>query len=87
MDSDIRFEDVFPYEYKGGGYFREKGIPIGESAEMLHGEQAARYVYEKMRQPENCPNCNATTVAANIGDGTIDVYCEECCWPDEFLMP
>lgn len=29
----------FPFEYVGGGYFRRKGVPKGQTAEMLHGEQ------------------------------------------------
>lgn len=30
----------FPFEYKGGGYFREKGVPKGEPAKVLHGDHA-----------------------------------------------
>lgn len=30
-----------------------------------------------------CPACNESLVHANLGDGTVDSYCEECGWPDE----
>lgn len=40
--------DIFPFDYKGGGYFRERGVKIGESAQTLHGEKAIEYLYEKM---------------------------------------
>lgn len=33
MSEEIDFE----LEYKGGGYFREKGVPVGKSARVLHG--------------------------------------------------
>lgn len=36
----------FPYEYMGGGYFRKEDVPIGQTAEMLHGKQAI----DKFRQ-------------------------------------
>lgn len=32
---------------------------------------------------EVCPQCGASTVQANLGNGKTDVYCEECGWPDE----
>lgn len=32
---------------------------------------------------EICPQCGESTVQANLGDGKVDVYCEECGWPDE----
>jgi hypothetical protein len=34
-----------------------------------------------------CPCCGEILVHANIGDGTVDIYCEECGWPDECLDP
>ena len=43
-------EELFPFEYKGGGYFRQKGIAQGKSAEMLHGIEAVKYLYEVMRE-------------------------------------
>lgn len=36
--------DPFPYDYVGGGYYRLKGVPRGEAAETLHGEQVAEWV-------------------------------------------
>ena len=33
----------FPYQYMGGGWFRERGIPNGEVADMLHGEHAIEF--------------------------------------------
>lgn len=41
-------DDVFPFEYKGGGYFRRKGIPKGVTAEILHGQQAIEYLYSEL---------------------------------------
>lgn len=32
-----------------------------------------------------CPVCGEILIEANIGDGTVDVYCEECGYPDEEL--
>ena len=40
------FEELFPFEYQGGGYFRRKGISKGQKAEILHGEEAVRFMYE-----------------------------------------
>ncbi len=34
----------FPFEYYGGGYFRQKGIPEKVKAEILHGQQAIDYL-------------------------------------------
>lgn len=42
-------EELFPFEYKGGGYFRKKGVKIGKSAEMLHGMDAISYIYDKLK--------------------------------------
>jgi hypothetical protein len=41
------FEAAFPFEYQGGGYFRRKGVPQGTTAEILHGEQAVKFVHQK----------------------------------------
>lgn len=35
--------DLFPFEYAGGGYFRQKGIPVGEKAEIIHGMKAIEF--------------------------------------------
>lgn len=40
--------ELFPFEYKGGGYFRMRGVPEGKSAEILHGMEAIKYLYEAM---------------------------------------
>ena len=35
-----------------------------------------------------CPKCKVPTFSANTGDGLLDVYCEECGWPEsEFNAP
>lgn len=41
-------DDVFPYVYVGGGYFRKKDISKGEKADVLHGMQAVQYLYNKL---------------------------------------
>jgi len=41
----MKLEDIFPFEYSGGGYFRQKGIPVGETAAILHGNEAAEFVF------------------------------------------
>ncbi len=41
-------KELFPYEYVSTGYFRQKGVPKGESAELLHGMQAIEYLYDRM---------------------------------------
>jgi hypothetical protein len=34
-----RTKEDFRFKYVGGGYFRDKNIPLGEKAEVRHGEQ------------------------------------------------
>jgi hypothetical protein len=34
------FMTRFSFEYIGGGYFRKIGVPKGEKAEILHGQEA-----------------------------------------------
>jgi len=48
-EEKIELDELFPFEYKGGGYFRKKGVKKGESAETLHGDQAIEYLYEVMK--------------------------------------
>lgn len=36
----------FPFQYVGGGYFRERGVPKGKEAKMLHGMEAVAYAFE-----------------------------------------
>jgi hypothetical protein len=43
-------KEVFPFEYVGGGYFREKGVPKGQSAKILHGMEAIKFVVEAMKE-------------------------------------
>lgn len=43
--------DIFPYEYITGGYFRKKGVPRGKKAETLHGEEAVKYLIDKLGPP------------------------------------
>ena len=41
-----KLEELFPFEYVGGGYFRRKGVPKNVSAEILLGNEAVKRVYE-----------------------------------------
>lgn len=34
-----------------------------------------------------CPQCQESLIQANLGGGKVDVYCEECGWPDENREP
>lgn len=45
-----KLEDLFPFEYAGGGYFRRKGVPKNVSAEIIHGQEAIKRVYEWMKR-------------------------------------
>ena len=55
IDKDS-FEHIFPFDYVGGGYFRRKGVPKGETAETLHGMDAARLVFDALLNIEKpCP--------------------------------
>jgi hypothetical protein len=47
---NLKLEDIFPYEYVGGGYFRKKDVPIGKKADMLHGIEAIKFLFEEMRK-------------------------------------
>jgi hypothetical protein len=42
-------DELFPFEYKGGGYFRRKGVPEGQSAEILHGEEAIKFLIKQIK--------------------------------------
>lgn len=33
------FREQFKYKYVGGGYFRDKSVPKGISADMQHGDE------------------------------------------------
>jgi hypothetical protein len=45
-----KLEDIFPFEYKSGGYFRLKGVPKKKKAPILHGEEAIGFVYQKLKE-------------------------------------
>ena len=51
-----KLKELFPYEYVGGGYFREKGTPQGEKAEIIHGMEAIKYLFDKMSNKEFIEN-------------------------------
>ena len=51
-DADKELNELFPFEYISGGYFRQKGVKKGEKAEILHGDQAIRFLYESMKKKE-----------------------------------
>ena len=51
-----KLSDLFPFEYKGAGYFRLKGIPVGVDAEILHGMQAIEYLYSKINDAKKGGN-------------------------------
>lgn len=42
--------EIFPFEYKGGGYFRLKGVPKEKKAPILHGEEAIIFFHEKLKE-------------------------------------
>lgn len=41
----------FPFVYVGGGYFRRMGVPIGEVAETLHGNEVVDYIANHLGPP------------------------------------
>jgi len=41
-------EELFPFDYEGGGYFRQKGVAKYVKAEVLHGMEAIKYLYERI---------------------------------------
>ena len=49
MNIPIFPKELFPFEYRGGGYFRETEVPNGKHAIILHGEQALQYFYFRMK--------------------------------------
>lgn len=49
----------------------------------LNKDDSHRDTSNKWHAQRHCPQCDAHTVDANLGDGTVDTYCEECGWPDE----
>lgn len=45
-------ERLASFEYKGGGYYRKKGVPKGKTAEMLHGSQIQELIEEFLEETE-----------------------------------
>lgn len=37
-------DDPFPYEYRGAGYFRRKGVAVGEAAHIVHAPTAMEFL-------------------------------------------
>jgi hypothetical protein len=51
MDSTLpELKDLFDFKYEGGGYFRKKGVPKNVPAPIIHGEEAIKYLYTKMKE-------------------------------------
>lgn len=50
--------NIFPFEYAGGGYFRRRGAPTGQPAEILHGMQAIQFVYDAMTSTQQSNNAH-----------------------------
>ncbi len=42
-----------------------------------------KVVLEALQLLNKCPQCGENLVYANLGNGTVDTYCEECGFPDE----
>lgn len=49
-NQEVKLEDVFPYEYVSGGYFRRKGIKRGKIANIIHGMEAINILFENMNK-------------------------------------
>jgi len=78
---------LFPFVYSGGGYFRHKDVPVGTSAEILHGMDAIKYIYEKMQDHDKeaepvaskeaydklCPTCQSVMCTDSCGS-----WCFNC---------
>lgn len=41
------------YEYVGGGYFREKGIPVGVQAKIIHAPEYVKELLDKIKSLES----------------------------------
>ncbi len=74
-------KEIFPFEYKGGGYFRLKGVAIGKTAEILHGMEAVEYLYQKMKEDifyGKMPiRTDVTVLGPDTPRGCLDVWEEE----------
>jgi hypothetical protein len=45
-----KLSEVFPFTYVAGGFFRKKGVPIGQKAEGLDGMKAIEYLYTELQK-------------------------------------
>lgn len=64
-------EELFPFEYQGGGYFRLKGVPKNTPAKIVHGEEAIKLLYDNIQEQLNwiklsneTDTCNSTNIRA-----------------------
>jgi len=48
MKEDL--DKIFPYEYIGGGYFRERGVPKNIKAKMIHGDAVPKYILKQIKE-------------------------------------
>jgi hypothetical protein len=46
-------EEIFPYEYVGGGYFRKKGVAKGDKADIIHGPEVPKFIYDALTKKED----------------------------------
>ena len=55
-------EELFPFTYCGGGYFRETNVPKGKTAKTLHGHEAVKFLYDEMKKSvDNSENTDKVT--------------------------
>ena len=47
--------ELFPFEYLTGRYFRKKGIKKRVKSELRHGIEAIEYIYRKMKEKIDIP--------------------------------
>ena len=51
-------DEIFPFEYVGGGYFRRKKVQKGVAAEMLHGQEVPQYIEKELIKRKMILNTN-----------------------------
>jgi len=39
---------LFPFTYQGGGYFRKHNVKKGGKSDIIHGEEAIKYLYDSI---------------------------------------
>jgi len=64
-------QDPFPFEYMGGGYFRRKGVPKGQPAEMLHGMEVVEYLYAQLEASKRALETLRQVAVLASDDGRI----------------